>query len=1069
MKRIFSFFAACCLVLSASAANHFVSQAIGDDNNDGLSWSSAKQTIAAGFKACGDGDTLFVAQGLYNERVTIKAGSFVSILGGYNASNGQRNIDLYETIMDGTDLGKILVKSEAEPTLPILIEGLTLQNAEYSSSSSAVYMRGNMTVNRCLIRNCHSLSSGGAIYVEIANAEHQAIISNSIFELCQGDGGGGAIYNKGALIENCIFRGCIGKYATIYNKSGIIRNCLIHNCEGDVSDWPNSGGIYNPGGKVFNCTLANNWGSQYAGIHSDGQVSNTVMWNNQSEEGYTDVANYIASGTKSHNNIADQGRESSNFKSLLLGKDNEGERGPRFRAPTNFVGLPKNAGEIAAMRAADFSITEGSYLIDKGRDDEATETDINGTVRPKGDASDVGAYEYDPEMSEVHVTGVAITVDTLFVYEEQVDGLAAIVTPKNATNKKVQWSIDNSDIATIDNNGAVTGVKEGKTKAHVTTEDGGFTDFAIVVVSPKPPVKFPDEVIAADELYQQADYTVPSFIPFLIAKEAARIDSLSASEEEIASIAGKLEAMNEAINSLVPKEEPYNLIANINGDPRTRMAFNWFTNEGVEKGFIQLLPKADATPEEFANGQPLVISATATTTPPLAYAVSTSGILKAANLDRKTAFVYVSHKALAEDLQPGTDYSYRVGYEGHWSPVAHFRTADAEQGEFSFIYMTDSHIQDAEYVENARWCAEAAANTVPEARFCLFPGDFVETGTKNNSEWEWERWFEESIRPVIMQMPIVPTDGNHDDSENLNYDHHFNTDRQFNVVAKTKPQFNGITYSFVYSDVLFLVYSLQDWWRASGSSESTMTSSYLSTDVRNWFLEQCAAYPDTKYRVALSHKNIFSGSGHSVDSETPMFREIMLPIFKACEIDLAIQGHDHCYEVIGPVDPDTRTAITAAISDVEDDTYNAETNMTGKKGGTYVTDDGTLYFIGATCGRKRYYPYSRAEMEENFSKHKVENYFDLFTGMFGQPKAPSFTKFTVKEDAIELNSYKASSDGTASLFNTMQVKRTKPHSKPNGFDYIPADPKEGQKFIRDGHLYILRNGRIFDATGKLVQ
>ena len=108
-------------------------------------------------------------------------------------------------------------------------------------------------------------------------------------------------------------------------------------------------------------------------------------------------------------------------------------------------------------------------------------------------------------------------------------------------------------------------------------------------------------------------------------------------------------------------------------------------------------------------------------------------------------------------------------------------------------------------------------------------------------------------------------------------------------------------------------------------------------------------------------------------------------------------------------------------------------NCTGYKGGTYRTDEGTLYFIGATCGRKKYYPHSRERMENDYAagKHDVPNYFDLFTGMFGQPEAPSFTKITVKDDCIEFNSYTADDDqGNVTLFNTMRVVRTQPHTIP---------------------------------------
>ena len=101
--------------------------------------------------------------------------------------------------------------------------------------------------------------------------------------------------------------------------------------------------------------------------------------------------------------------------------------------------------------------------------------------------------------------------------------------------------------------------------------------------------------------------------------------------------------------------------------------------------------------------------------------------------------------------------------------------------------------------------------------------------------------------------------------------------------------------------------------------------------------------------------------------------------------------------------------------------------------------------------------------------HDVLNYFDLFTGMFGQPGAPSFTKFTVKSDCIEMNSYKADSDGNATLFNTMQVKRTTPHTVPSGYENMSIDtPRDGEKFIRDGQLFIRIDGKIYNVIGQKI-
>ena len=559
-----------------------------------------------------------------------------------------------------------------------------------------------------------------------------------------------------------------------------------------------------------------------------------------------------------------------------------------------------------------------------------------------------------------------------------------------------------------------------------------------VIPEPDPDPIIPDTTVVPlteweilDTTYTAVKYTVPSHTAFKIALTTCAANPTDANRA----------ALEQKIAELVPNTEPYCMVATVNGDPKTHMGFCWFTNDSIMDGEVQLIANADATEADFESGSSVMsITATAERTVKLRYTGKARYIVNASGITGGVKYRYISHKALAENLTPGTEYSWRVGYDGHWSPIAHFRTQDASQGEYSVLVMSDSHIMNDLYIKEARRCALAAVKTVPDARFCCFPGDFVEDGDANNSEWEWERWFEESLEPVIKAMPIVPTDGNHDDSPNINYTYHFNTDKWFNENVTSKPQFEGITYSFVYGDVLFLVFSMQDFWRDTHSYVD-WTSVYLTEHVGGWFKDQVRKYPDTQDRVSLAHFNLFSGSDHSVDKEPPVFRHCMLPTFKACEIDIALQGHDHTYEVIGPVNPDDCTPIMSAISDREDVAIDNNKNCTGKKGGTYCTDDGTFYFIGATCGHKRYYPHSRERMENDYTEdpdllrdgnhHNVKNYFDLFTGMFGQPGAPCFTKVTVKDDCIEFNSYTADDDeGHVTLLNTMRVVRTKNHGVP---------------------------------------
>ena len=788
--------------MSASAAAWYV-RTDGFDGDDGRSWETAQGTIRLGIDNCKAGDTLFVEEGIYHEGIILKDG--VTILGGCTAyepwsrNREHRN----KTILDGEGLGTRLVSCEGDCVKPTYIEDFVLQNARHDQRGGGAWLRGKVLMRYCVIRGCSGLQCGGVLI-------------------------------KGDLPEASAL-------------GAKMEECIIHNCTATGHEWPDAGGVANFDGTLVHCTIANNYGDRYGGIHSESSVFSCTMWGNRNEYGFVDPTNYVSDESESGISRADEGFESHFFDQPWLNANNEAADGPHFRDPATFAGVPMTEAEEAIMQAADYSIGAPTHRI-------------------------------------------------------------ASMKPARKQDRPEDY-----------------------------------------------------------KLYTTVDYTVPSFIGHLIDKKVP----------------------------LKSKENPYCMVATINGDPKTRMGFCWFTNEGVTDGEVQIVAKENAKSADFNGEKVLRFEATATTTVPLHYAISTSGILKKAKIDKRTAFRYVSHKALAEGLQPGTAYSWRVGYEGHWSEIAHFRTEDEEQGEFSFVYMTDSHIQNQEYIDEARLCAEAVARNEKKARFCVFPGDFVDTGTENNSEWEWERWFEEAMKPALMQMPFVPTDGNHDDSPLLNYSYHFNTDTSFNQVTKVRPQFSGINYSFMYGDMLLIAFSMQDFWRGEYSYQD-LTSEYFTRDLGGWFRAQVAAHPEAKWHVGLVHKNLFSGSDHQRDKETPLMRETMLPVMKDCRMDLVLQGHDHCYEVIGPVDPDTRKP--------------------AKKG--------TLYFIGATCGAKRYTPLTREEMEASKHIHKVENYYDLFTDKFAQPGAPSYTRVTVKKTHLLLETFIVRPNGETELYNTIKINKS---------------------------------------------
>ena len=75
----------------------------------------------------------------------------------------------------------------------------------------------------------------------------------------------------------------------------------------------------------------------------------------------------------------------------------------------------------------------------------------------------------------VHVTSVTLNESSKSVNVGESFNLVATVNPSNADNKNVTWSSSNSEVATVDSNGRVTGIAAGEAIITVTSVDGGKT------------------------------------------------------------------------------------------------------------------------------------------------------------------------------------------------------------------------------------------------------------------------------------------------------------------------------------------------------------------------------------------------------------------------------------------------------------------------------------------------------------------------------------------------------------------------------------------------------------------
>lgn len=96
----------------------------------------------------------------------------------------------------------------------------------------------------------------------------------------------------------------------------------------------------------------------------------------------------------------------------------------------------------------------------------------------------------------VPVTGVSVSPTTAQLLPGQTAQLTASVSPVNATNQQVSWSVSNPSVATVNSSGLVTAVAAGTTTVTATTANGNFTATSTITVQqPNQPV-----ILAGDSI-----------------------------------------------------------------------------------------------------------------------------------------------------------------------------------------------------------------------------------------------------------------------------------------------------------------------------------------------------------------------------------------------------------------------------------------------------------------------------------------------------------------------------------------------------------------------------------------
>lgn len=87
--------------------------------------------------------------------------------------------------------------------------------------------------------------------------------------------------------------------------------------------------------------------------------------------------------------------------------------------------------------------------------------------------------------TKASVSGVSLNkTETTVIAGYETEILKATVTPANALHRNITWKSSDSTVATVDENGLVTGISAGKAEIMVTTEEGAYTAMCTVTVKP---------------------------------------------------------------------------------------------------------------------------------------------------------------------------------------------------------------------------------------------------------------------------------------------------------------------------------------------------------------------------------------------------------------------------------------------------------------------------------------------------------------------------------------------------------------------------------------------------------
>lgn len=253
------------------------------------------------------------------------------------------------------------------------------------------------------------------------------------------------------------------------------------------------------------------------------------------------------------------------------------------------------------------------------------------------------------------------------------------------------------------------------------------------------------------------------------------------------------------------------------------------------------------------------------------------------------------HQVRFAGLEPDTVYAYRLKGAAGWSEWHQFRTAADAPRPFRFLYLGD--MQNRILADGARVVRQAFRDH-GGIELVVHAGDLVDQRDDLDHDDEWGEWNAVAGYHYAV-IPQIPAAGNHE------YDTVFSADRgvkrqlgvywplQFALPENGAASAKATTYFVDYQDVRFVV--------LDGTSALDLET--LENQAR--WLDRTLARSNATWNVVIFHQPIFS-CARPVDSEK--LNVSWKPILERRNVDLVLQGHDHCYSRLSAAGADESIA-----------------------------------------------------------------------------------------------------------------------------------------------------------------